>query len=430
MTKRLTSVVLLFAVLSACVQNQPTSAPIQLNKPAPTPSLPTNWWTDAVFYEIFVRSFYDTDGNGTGDFNGITQKLDYLKDLGITAIWLMPIQPSPSYHGYDVTNYYNVNPEYGSMDDFKNLLNETHKRDIHLIIDLVLNHTSDQHPWFKAAVTDRNSPYRDWYIWSDTKPNYAGPWGEMVWHSSPTGYYYGLFVDFMPDLNYSNPMVSDEAEKITAFWLNDVGVDGFRLDAAKHLIEDGMVQENTAATHEWFKRYRPFYKGLNPDAMTIGEVAGADQIVMAGYTQGDQLDLTFDFGQAAAILQAAKTGNALNITGPMKLTYKLVPNLQYATFLTNHDQNRVMSELDGNIDKAKIAASLLLTAPGVPFLYYGEEIGLEGQKPDEDIRRPMQWSADKFAGFSTSLPWRNPGNNYTVLNVSTELKDPNSLLSH
>ena len=395
------------------------------------------WWNNSVFYEIIVRSFYDSNGDGIGDFNGITEKLDYLNDgnpvttndLGITGIWLMPIFPSPSYHGYDVTDYYAVNPEYGTMGDFKRLLLEADKRGIQIIIDLVLNHTSEQHPWFKSAVSDRNSPHRDWYIWSDVNPKYAGPWGENVWHPSPIGYYYGLFVDFMPDLNYNNPSVSKEMEKITAFWLRDVGVDGFRLDAAKHLIEDGMKQENTAATHEWFKQYRPFYKGINPNSITIGEISGGDQGVMASYTQGDQLDLTFDFGQASAILQTASSGNALNIKGAMKLTYKLVPDLQYATFITNHDQNRAMNELAGDIDKAKVAATLLLTSPGVPFIYYGEEIGMVGEKPDEDIRRPMQWTADMNAGFTTGQPWRAPDTSYSEVNVATQGNDPNSLLS-
>ncbi|HUG33264.1 MAG TPA: alpha-amylase family glycosyl hydrolase, partial [Anaerolineales bacterium] len=388
------------------------------------------WWNDAVFYEIFVRSFRDSDGDGIGDFNGITKKLEYLKSLGISGIWLMPIHPSPSYHGYDVTDYYEVNPEYGTMEDFKRLLDEAHNRDIRIIIDLVLNHSSSQHPWFESAVADEQSPYRDWYIWSESDPGYNGPWGQRVWHPSTTGYYYGLFVDFMPDLNYGNPAVTEEMEKITTFWLTDVGVDGFRLDAAKHLIEDDVNQENTSATHEWFKDFRPFYKSLNPDALAVGEVAGADQGVMASYTQGDQLDLTFDFGQAAAILQAAKSGNAQTIKASMKLTYKLVPDLQYATFITNHDQNRVMSELGGDPGRAKVAASLLLTTPGVPFIYYGEEIGMSGVKPDELIRTPMQWSGEEGAGFTDGTPWEAINADYPSLNVAAHDGDSSSLLEH
>ncbi len=179
MSKRIFLSLLLILLIPSCVPAAPTTAPT----PVATPT-PENWWSNAVFYEIFVRSFNDSDGDGVGDFNGITQKLDYLQELGITAIWLMPIFPSPSYHGYDVTDYYDVNPQYGTMDDFKNLVAEAHKRDINIIIDLVINHTSDQHPWFKEAKKDPNSPYRDWYIWSETDPKYVGPWGEQVWHSS------------------------------------------------------------------------------------------------------------------------------------------------------------------------------------------------------------------------------------------------------
>jgi alpha-amylase len=432
-------------ILFCCVALVGCTAPAMTSTvPSPTApeGVPTTrdypWWNDTVFYEIFVRSFYDSNGDGIGDFNGIAQKLDYLNDgnpatfddLGITGIWLMPIFPSPSYHGYDVTDYYDVNPEYGTMEDFKHLLSEAHKREIRIIIDLVVNHTSDQHPWFKSAVGDLNSPYRDWYVWSESDPKYNGPWGQTVWHPSATGYYYGLFVDFMPDLNYDNPAVTEEMDKITTFWLRDIGVDGFRLDAAKHLIEEGSKQENTTATHEWFKEFRPFYKSINPDAIAVGEVAGADQGVMAGYTQGDQLDLTFDFGQAAAILQTAKSGNAQNIRGAMKLTYKLVPDLQYAIFVTNHDQNRMMSELGGDLDKAKLAASLLLSAPGVPFIYYGEEIGMNGAKPDELIRTPMQWTSEEGAGFTDGSPWEAINPDYSSVNVAAQNGDDTSLLEH
>ena len=429
MLKRILSTLLLLSFLSACapaaptVVSSPTESPSQTATPAiETRAAPANWWNEAVFYEIFVRSYYDTDGNGIGDFNGITQKLDYIQSLGANAIWLMPIHPSPSYHGYDVTNYYNVNPQYGTMDDFKNLLIEAHKRDIHIVIDLILNHTSSQHPWFKSANSDPNSPYRDYYVWSETSKG-------GKWHEGNQGYYFGLFWGGMPDLNYNNPAVTADMEKITNFWLNNIGVDGFRVDAAKHLIEDGDKIENTPATHEWYKGFYTEYKAQNPQAYTVGEVFGAGSSVIKSYT-GDQLDQIFNFEMSSGFVNSANGGASSGITSAFKFAYQDMPDFNFATFLTNHDQTRSMSTFNGNIDKAKIASFLMLTSPGTPFIYYGEEIGMKGQKPDEDLRVPMQWSDSVNAGFSTGSPWRAPNQDYTTVNVAAQTEDPNSLLSH
>jgi alpha-amylase len=408
--------------------------------PATTTVVPSSktWWNDAVFYEIFVRSFYDSDGDGIGDFNGILAKLDYLNDgdpttdsdLGVTGIWLMPVFPSPSYHGYDVTDYYLVNPEYGTLDDFKTLVAEAHQRGIRIIIDLVINHTSDQHPWFQAAREDIHSPYRDWYVWNETDPNYLGPWGQKVWHSSTTGFYYGLFEAFMPDLNYENPEVTAEMTKVYSFWLKDVGVDGFRLDAAKHLIESGREQQHTNATHEWYQSMYPIYKEMKPDALTVGELFGDNLNVASEYIQNKEFDLFFNFQLADAFIRSARLEKA-NITDyTIELSNKSIPDSQYAPFLTNHDQNRIMSQVWSNVGKAKVAASLLLTSPGTPFLYYGEEVGMEGTKPDEDIRKPMQWRADEHAGFTTGTPWRAPDPSFVNANVEAQNADPQSLLSH
>ncbi len=396
------------------------------------------WWNDTVFYEIFVRSFYDSNGDGIGDFNGIIEKLDYLNDgdpatdtdLGITGIWLMPIFPSPSYHGYDVTDYYSVNPDYGTLDDFKRLLEEAHARGIRVIIDMVLNHTSSEHPWFTEARQDPNSPKRDWYIWSDTDPAYAGPWGQDVWYPSTDGtYYYAMFWEGMPDLNYNNPEVTAEMENVTRFWLEEVGVDGFRLDAARHLIEDGTNQADTPATHTWWENFRPVYKAANPDAMAVGEV-WTDLGAIVEYVQGDELDLAFEFDLAETFISSALAGISQPVNGQLKLSYKLIPNMAFAPFLTNHDQDRTMTILNGNLEAAQVAASMLLTAPGVPFIYYGEEVGMQGSKPDENIRRPMQWSGQSNAGFTTGIPWRAPGSDWQVFNVANETRDPDSLFSH
>lgn len=424
MKKRFLSTLLLLSFLAACASpSTPTPAPTPQTSATPeAPQPELDWWRTAVFYEIFVRSFYDTDGNGIGDFNGITAKLDYLQDLGITAIWLMPIHPSPSYHGYDVLNYYAVNPQYGSMDDFKNLLNEAHKRDIRIIIDLVINHTSSQHPWFKDSNASIDSAYRDFYVWSDSP-------GAGSWHQGQNGYYYGFFWSGMPDLNYTNPAVTDAMYKINDYWLNKIGVDGFRIDAVKHLIEEDGKLENTPPTHAWLQEYYKAYKSNNPQAYTIGEVYGAGSSVVKQYT-GTELDHIFNFEMATGIVNSVNNGASSGITSAVKFALMDTPDYNYATFLTNHDQNRVMSVFNGNVDKAKVASFLMLTLPGTPYIYYGEEIGMQGKKPDEDIRLPMQWSADEFAGFSTVEPWRALPADYTQTNVEAQTGDATSLLEH
>ena len=395
------------------------------------------WWNERVFYEIFVRSFYDSDGDGTGDFNGIIQKLDYLndgdpntrQDLGISGIWLMPVNPSPSYHGYDVSDYFGVNPDYGTLSDFKNLLEAAHDRGIKVIIDLVLNHTSTQHPWFIDATADPKNPYRDYYVWAETPPGFKSPWGTGVWHKTDNGYYYGIFWVGMPDLNYTNPAVTTEIHEVIRFWLEDVGVDGFRLDAIKHLVEDGEVQENTPTTHDWWEGFYDYYTSINPEAFTVGE-AWTSTAEVVKYI-GDEMNVAFEFDTSGAILNSARSETNRYIQQAHQLVLESYPPHQYATFLTNHDQGRTMSELRNKVGQAKTAASLLLTGPGVPFLYYGEEIGQNGYKPDENIRTPMQWSAEANAGFSTaSLPWRRPQDDFDQRNVAAQLKDPDSLLSH
>jgi glycosidase len=427
MKRLLVTLVLVLFLVGCAPSAQPTAqaSPTVTLLPVASPTsevaqLP--WWRNAIFYEIFVRSFYDTDGNGIGDFNGITQKLDYLQGLGINAIWLMPIHPSPSYHGYDVINYYAVNPEYGTMQDFKHLLDEAHKRNMHIIIDLVLNHTSSQHPFFVDANSSPDSKYRDWYVWSDAASN-------NNWHQGNNGYYFGLFCDCMPDLNYRNPDVTAQMENVVRFWLKDIGVDGFRVDAAKHLIEEGNKVENTKSTHDWYKGFYTFYKSVEPNAYTVGEVYGAGATLAKTYT-GDQLDQIFDFEMASGFINSVSGGSNTGVYSAIKFALHDKPDFNFAIFLTNHDQNRAMSDFNGDGGKAKAAATLLLTSPGTPFIYYGEEIGMQGRKPDEDIRLPMQWSADANAGFTTGRPWRAPDSNYPQVNVTAQDKENDSLLNH
>ncbi|MFZ5903964.1 MAG: alpha-amylase family glycosyl hydrolase [Chloroflexota bacterium] len=410
-------------LLASCGRAVPTAAPLETDASPASASDAVDWWREVVFYEIFVRSFYDSDGDGIGDFNGVTEKLDYLQDLGIGGIWLMPIHPSPSYHGYDVVNYYAVNPDYGTMNDFRRLLDEAHKRDIRVIIDLVLNHTSSQHPFFRAAL-DPSSPYRDWYIWSTEKPD----WGN--WHAAqPDGpYYYGFFCDCMPDLNYANPEVTAQMENVVHYWL-DQGVDGFRLDAIKHLFEEAGRVENAPAMHDWLEDFYSDYKAISDETYTVGEVYSAGAFVARTYE--GQTDHIFNFELAGGIVNSVNGGSNTGLTSAYTFTLPEMPDGDYATFLTNHDQNRVMSVLRGNTAKAKVAATLLLTAPGTPFIYYGEEIGMTGAKPDELIRTPMQWSAGANAGFTTGTPWEMPNTDYAQgVNIAAQVDDPASLLSH
>ncbi len=417
---------------------RPTSAPICTAwNPETSEQGPFFWWNETVFYEIFVRSFLDGDGDGIGDFNGITQKLDYLNDgddqtdsdLGISGIWLMPINPSPSYHGYDVTDYFAVNPEYGSMEDFRRLLDEAHSRGIRVIMDLVLNHTSTRHPWFEDASTEPDSIYRDYYIFTESPGGFDSPWGTEVWHKADTGFYYGIFWAGMPDLNYTNPQVVAEMQQVVRFWLEDVGVDGFRLDAIKHMIEDGAVQENTPATHAFWEAFHDYYTGINPQALAVGEAWTSTQEVVKYI--GDEVNIAFEFDNAAAIIESARTETNIPISDSHALVLNSYPPHQYATFLSNHDQTRAMTVFRGEVGKAKSAASLLLTGPGVPFLYYGEEVGQRGSKPDENLRAPMQWSAETYAGFTTAdLPWRFPERGFEDANVAVQDADPDSLLNH
>ena len=403
-----------------------------------------DWWQDRVFYEIFVRSFADsTSGplanDGVGDFRGLIERLDYLNDgdpattsdLGVTGLWLMPINPSPSYHGYDVTDYYGVNPQYGTPEDFRHFMDECHRRGIRVIVDLVLNHSSSQHPYFERAL--RGDPaYRDWYLFADADavPQVRGPWDQHVWQEKNGQHYYGIFWSGMPDLNYRNPAVTAEARRVADFWLREMGVDGFRLDAIRHLIEDGDVMSDTPDTFTWLEGFQHYLKRERPDVLTVGEVWTHTEVV-SDYIQRNALDLAFEFDLASAILDAAQSGTKDKLAYTLDNVTASYPPNRFATMITNHDQNRVASELREDLSKMKLAASLLLTAPGVPFVYYGEEIGQVGAKPDEMIRNPMPWTAGVNAGFTSApQPWEPLQAGHERRNVAVQDGDPASLLNH
>ena len=442
------ALILFSLVLAAC---QPTTQPTPPTTTLPTPEAtesiateqaqppamedPIGWWNEVVFYEIFVRSFKDSDGDGVGDFQGIISQLDYLNDgdpatsddLGIGGIWLMPIMPSPSYHGYDVTNYQTVNPEYGSLSDFKQLLEECHQRGIRVVIDFVINHTSSEHPWFISSQ-DPASGFRNWYVWEDSNPGNHGPWGQNLWYEANGSYYYALFWSEMPDLNYHEPMVTKAMYNASRFWL-ELGVDGFRVDAARYLFEEGVTLQDAKTSIAWFQDWRTFYTDINPDAYTVGEVWTDTQII-AKYNEPERgMQQYFMFDLADDILGGIYSPDPSRIMKSYLDTLEYFPDQQFATFLTNHDQQRVASYYSERLQPQKLAAFVYLTGPGTPYIYYGEEIGMIGGKPDELIRKPMQWSAEAYAGFSDFEPWQELAKGWEETNVENASQDPDSLLN-
>lgn len=374
-----------------------------------------------TFYEIFVRSFKDSNGDGIGDLNGVTEKLDYLKELGVKGIWLMPINDSPSYHGYDVTDYYKINPQYGTMEDFKKLLEEAHKRDIKVLMDMVLNHTSSENQWFKEAKADKASKYRDYYIWTQDENIAAqvSPMGTMPWikNGENDEYYYAIFWEGMPDLNYDNKAVRDEVKNISKYYI-DMGVDGFRLDAAK------WIYNSTEKNIDFWKEYNEYCKSLNKNFVLVGEVWD-NLFAMAPYQT--VLDSFFDFPVGDYVTQGINYKSISDIPSQVKDNYETLTeqNKEFipSPFLTNHDQERIMNKLD-DVEKMKMAATIYLSLPGTPFIYYGEEIGMKGTKPDEMIREPFIWD-NKDKKENTS--WEAITNDIDKIAVSVEKEDENSL---
>jgi alpha-amylase len=346
-------------------------------------------WHQSVAYEIFVRSFYDSDGDGTGDLAGVTQKLDYLQDLGVDALWLMPIQPSPTYHGYAVSDYTSINPDYGTLEDFKTLIAEAHKRHIKVIPDLVINHTAEQHPWFQGMLAG-DAAYQNFYRCGDTALD--GNWGEVA----PGKYCYYSFgpQSGLPDLNYQEPEVRNEVKKIADFWLA-TGVDGFRLDVAQD-IGDG----DDAYTIAWWQEFDTHVKLMKPDAFVVGEVNydsldGNTKIApfLAGMTSAFNFPLYNELVTAAAGLPK----DLLALVNPTRELYATVnPDYVDSTIIGNHDRNRIASELNFIDSKIRRAVTLQMTLPGTPFIYYGDELGMRGGhdlQADPHKREPFDWYA-------------------------------------
>jgi Glycosidases len=410
----------------------PPTCPVAEPAPAPRP-----WWQTAVFYEVFVRSFADSNGDGIGDLAGLTAHLDDLNDgdpatstdLSVTALWLMPVAKSPSYHGYDVTDYTAIEPDYGDAAAFRRLVDAAHARGIKVVVDFEANHTSDQHPWFVDALA--GGAHYDWYVWSKTDPGWPNPIGAgNPWHASKAGFYYGLFSAAMPDLNLREPAVTAELERIAGDWIDTMGVDGFRIDAARHLIEDGpTTQLNTPETHAWLAAFRDSVHARGTDQLVLGEVNDAE-LTSAAYVKDGSLDMTFDFEIGPAIASAVIHGDAGSLLYSVAGVQQAYPAGGAATFLSNHDQTRIMTQLRGDTAAAAASAGTLLTAPGTPFIYYGEELGMVGDKPDEQIRTPYPWTAEGPGyGFTNSTPWEPFALGGETANAATERADPTSLLS-
>ncbi|MCY1030317.1 alpha-amylase family glycosyl hydrolase [Corallococcus sp. BB11-1] len=442
------------ALLSACARS---STPPTVSPPAPgtvTLAAPAGdaWYRGAVFYEVFVRSFQDSNGDGVGDLPGLISRLDYLNDgdpattddLGVDALWLMPVFASPSYHGYDVVDYERIQPAYGTLEDMQKLCDEAHRRGMRVILDLVINHSSSAHPWFVESASSPQSAKRDWYQWRANNPAWKQPWDPAfsqtdTWHERNGAWYYGVFWSGMPDLNLQTVAVREEVKRLATLWLSR-GVDGFRLDAARYLIETGggVGQSDTAETHAFWKEFAAHVRSVKPDAVLVGENWSETPSVAKYYGStaqvpgGDELPLNFNFPLSERVLAGINAGNAGGVASKfLEMRNNYPAGVVDAPFLTNHDMVRVATQFSGDTSKLGLAAAVLLTLPGAPFLYYGEEVGLGNgaTNNDEAKRTPMPWTAGTGGGFTTGSPWYGFASGRDAANVETQKAAPGSLLS-
>lgn len=435
------------------------------------------WYQHAIFYEVNLRAFYDSNGDGHGDLPGLIQKLDYLRDLGVDCLWLMPIYPSPRHDdGYDISDYCNIDPVFGTLDDFKRLLAEAHRRGMRVITDLVLNHTSEQHPWFQAARSDRNSPYRDFYVWSDSDQKYKD--ARIIFTDTETSnwtfdplagqYFWHRFYKTQPDLNFDNPAVQQAMLEVAKFWL-DLGIDGFRVDAPPYLFErEGTSCENLPETHAYLKRFRAFVEQVNPEALLLSEANQWPEDVREYFGNGDQMHMNFHFPLMPRIFQSLAVADRAPIAEILARTPYLPPGCQWATFLRCHDEltlemvtpevrrlmwdfyapeprmrlnmgirRRLAPLLENHPARLRVAHSILLTLIGSPTLYYGDEIGMGDDiwLPDRNgVRTPMQWDNSPNAGFSKASSLYAPviadeTYGFQRLSVAAQEKAPDSLLN-
>lgn len=440
------------------------------------------WYKNAIFYEVHIRSFCDSNGDGKGDLPGIISKLDYIKELGVDCIWLLPMFPSPlKDDGYDIADYHTIHPDYGTADDFKRLLDEAHARGLRVIADLVLNHTSDLHPWFIESRKSKDNPYRDYYVWSENDQKYKEAriifldTEDSNWTLDPnTGqYYWHRFYSSQPDLNYDNPEVADKMIDILRYWM-DMGIDGFRADAVPYLFErEGTNCENLPETHAYLKRVRRVLDEEYPEAILLGEANqwpwdlrpyfGGDE--NDATIPGDEFHMAFHFPVMPRIYKALALGDSTDILDIMDRTPVIPDNCQWCVFLRNHDEltlemvtpedrelmwklyaphprmplnlgirRRLAPLLDNNRCKIELANAILFSLPGAPIVYYGDEIGMGDNIYLFDrngVRTPMQWTADPGAGFSTAEPWApvidDDEYGYQKINVAAQQANPDSL---
>jgi len=437
------------------------------------------WYKDAILYELHVRAFCDSNGDGIGDFPGLLSKLDYLQELGVTCIWVLPFFPSPLRDdGYDISNYEDVNPAYGTLDDFKDVLRAAHERNMQVMIELVINHTSDQHPWFKAArLAPAGSPEREMYVWSQTDQLYKDARiiftdtekSNWTWDETAKAYYWHRFFSHQPDLNFDNPCVIEEVLKAMRFWL-DMGVDGLRMDAIPYLVErDGTACENLSETHEVIRKLRAAIDADYGNRLILAEANQWPADVRPYFGEGDECHMAFHFPLMPRIYMALRQEDRLPITDIMAQTPAIPESCQWGLFLRNHDEltlemvtdderdymyfaysadprmrvnvgirRRLAPLLDNSRRRIELLNSLLLSFPGTPILYYGDELGMGDNIYLGDrngVRTPMQWTSDRNAGFSRCDPARlyfpvimDPIYGYQVINVEAQLSDPSSLL--
>ena len=436
------------------------------------------WYKDAVIYQLHVRTFSDSNGDGIGDFAGLTQRLDYLQQLGVTALWLLPFYPSPLRDdGYDIADYTAVHPSYGSLEDFQVFLMAAHKRGIRVIIEMVVNHTSDQHPWFKASRSSRDNPKRDWYVWSDTDTRYQGvpivfvdtETSNWAWDPISKSYYWHRFFSHQPDLNFDNPTVFEAVWDVMKFWLN-MGVDGFRLDAVAFLVErEGTQCENLPETHAIIKEIRKRLDVAYPGTMLLAEANQWPADVRAYFADGDEFHAAFHFPLMPRMFMAVKLEDRKPIIEILEQTPDIPPSCQWFIFLRNHDELtlEMVTEIERDymydeyaMDKTmrinrgirrrlaplmkndrrqiELLNGLLMSLPGTPIVYYGDEIGMGDNIYLGDrngVRTPMQWNSSLNAGFSTADPERlyapvisNAVYGYQAVNVDAQERSGHSLL--
>lgn len=393
-----------------------------------------------VGYEIFVYSFYDSDGDGIGDLNGVTAKLDYIKSLGVDLIWLMPIFKAQSYHGYDVIDYDEISPVLGTKADFEKLCSAAHQRGLRLILDLPMNHTSIFHPWFQKSA-NKDPALRDWYVWEDKLD--GKPWISFYsggpWTLQNGAYYYSIFWKEMPDLNFKNKQIREEFKSLGKKWLN-AGADGFRLDGARYIVEDNpgwdLGQADSAGTLQWWKEFGTAMRAFKPGTLLVGEVWAPHQSIENYFINGQGFDKSFDFDFASAMVKSINQGNRKYLNMYLK-EKRTVPLSYYAPFWGNHDLSRSIDSVGRSIAKAKLGFGILLTQPGTPFIYYGEEIGMvdapawvpRASDPDPQRRSPMAWDSSENGGFTSGKPWKLLAATGDPWNVLAMDKNPVSLLN-